>query len=303
MTGSLLARIRGRVRNLTFRRALALVGLSLVALVLVGGVAFYVYFGVLGLHAPTEVQQSVRADSNVTVERAYGGYVVGDADPEIERVGVVFYPGGRVAPDAYLPSAARITTRANVTVVVPKMRANLAFFSQGRADAVIAGEPQIERWIVGGHSLGGAMACRYAGANDGRVDGLLLVGAYCDRPVTGMPALSVVGTRDAVLNRDRFDETESNLPDDRRIARIEGMNHSQAGWYAGQSGGQPATITTPEAHRRLATVVADWLCESLDHCANGTARNAASAQKVGTGESRSRARSSAAASSSSSIGS
>jgi hypothetical protein len=315
VTGSLLGKVRGRVRALTLRRALALVGVATLALVLVGGVAFYVYFGVLGLGAPAEVQQSVRADPNVTVERAYGGYVVGDADAETERLGVVFYPGGRVAPDAYLPSAARIATRANVTVVVPKMRVNLAVLSQGRADAVVAGEPEVERWVVGGHSLGGAMACRYAGSDGERVDGLLLVGAYCDRPVAGMPALSVVGTRDAVLNRDRFAETESNLPDERRVVRIEGMNHSQAGWYAGQSGGQPATITTPEAHRRLAAVVADWLCAALDHCANGTGArpstsvreldtpDSTSAQKVGTGESRSRARSSAAASSSSSIGS
>jgi len=298
-----LSRLRARVHRLGLRRVFALAGVAVLALVLVGGVAFYVYFGVLGLHAPTDVQQSVQTDPNVTVERAYGGYVVGDADPETERVGVVFYPGGRVAPDAYLPSAARIATRANVTVFVPKMRANLAFFSQGRADAVIAGEPGVDRWVVGGHSLGGAMACRYAGANEGRVDGLLLVGAYCDHPVQGMPALSVVGTRDAVLNRDRFVETESNLPDPHRIVRVEGMNHSQAGWYAGQSGGQAATISTPEAHRRLAATVADWLCADLGHCENGTVPDSTSAQKVGTGESRSRARSSAAASSSSSIGS
>jgi len=263
--------IRERVRGLTRRRVLALLGVAVLALVLVGGVGFYVYFGVFGLHAPADVQQSVRADPNVTVESGYGGYVVRDADPEVERLGVVFYPGGRVAPDAYLPSAAEIATRANVTVVVPKMRVNLAVFSQGRADAVVAGEPEIERWVVGGHSLGGAMACRYAGANNRSVDGLLLVGAYCDRPVRGMPALSVVGTRDAVLNRDRFAETESNLPDPHTVVRIDGMNHSQGGWYAGQSGDQPATIPTSVAHRRLAATVADWLCSDLDHCANRTA--------------------------------
>ena len=262
--------IRDRVRGLTLRRALALAGVAALVLVVAGAVGFYLYFGVFGLHAPADVQQSVRADPNVTVESGYGGYVVRDADPGVERLGVVFYPGGRVAPDAYLPTAARIATRANVTVVVPKMRVNLAVLSQGRADAVLAGESDVEQWVVGGHSLGGAMACRYAGATDETVDGLLLVGAYCDRPVSGMPALSVVGTRDAVLNRDRFAETESNLPDPSSVVRIEGMNHSQAGWYAGQSGDQPATVSTPEAHRRLAAVVADWLCSDLDHCANAT---------------------------------
>jgi len=263
--------VRDRVSGVGRRRALALTGVVALVVVAVGVLGFYLYFGVLALHAPADVQQSVRADPNVTVERGYGGYVVRDADPEVERLGVVFYPGGRVAPDAYLPSAARLATRANVTVVVPKMRVNLAVFSQGRADAVLTGESAVERWVVGGHSLGGAMACRYAGANNGTVDGLLLVGAYCDRPVQGMPALSVVGTRDAVLNRERFAETESNLPDPHTVVRVEGMNHSQAGWYGGQRGDQPATIATPEAHRRLAATVGDWLCRDLDHCANGTA--------------------------------
>ena len=296
--------IRNRIRRVGRRRVLAFLGVAVLALVVAAAVGFYVYFGLLAHHAPAEVQQSVRADPNVTVESGYGGYVVRDADPGPERLGVVFYPGGRVAPDAYLPTAAEIATRGNVTVVVPKMRVNLAVFSQGRADAVLAGESGIERWVVGGHSLGGAMACRYAGANNETVDGLLLVGAYCDRPVQELSALSVVGTRDAVLDRDRFAETESNLPDPHTVVRIEGMNHSQAGWYGGQSGDQPATVSTPDAHRGLATTVADWLCSDLDHCVNETsARNSTSVQGLGTGESRSRARSSAAASSASSIGS
>jgi len=55
-----------------------------------------------------------------------------------------------------------------VGVAVPKMRVNLAVLSPGRADAVIEGETDVSRWIVGGHSLGGAMACRYAGQRGGR---------------------------------------------------------------------------------------------------------------------------------------
>ena len=238
---------------------------------LVGGVAFYAYFGVFAHHAPDEVRESVRANENVTVSEEYGGFVVSDADPETERLGIVFYPGGRVAPDAYLPTAARIAERANVTVVVPKLRANLAVLSIGRADAVIAGQPNVSRWVVGGHSLGGAMACRYAGNNPDAVDGVLLVGAYCDQPVRGMAALAVLGTRDAVLNREAFADNRGNLPANATVERIEGMNHSQAGSYGGQRGDSPARIGTDAAHRRLAAVFAGWLCDDLDHCATGAA--------------------------------
>ncbi|MXR43277.1 hypothetical protein GRX01_18305 [Halobaculum sp. WSA2] len=160
-------------------RRVAIRALSVVAIIaILCSVGFYAYFGVFAHHAPADVQQSVRADTNVTVTEAYGGYVVSDADPDVERLGLIFYPGGRVAPDAYLPTAARIAERANVTVVIPKMRMNLAVFSQGRADAVIDGESQVSRWVVGGHSLGGAMACRYAGNNADTVDGVVLVGRH-----------------------------------------------------------------------------------------------------------------------------
>jgi len=261
-------------------RAIALrIAAAVAVLALVGGLAFYAYFGVFANHAPEEVRESVRANEDVTVSEAYGGFVVSDADPEVERLGVVFYPGGRVAPDAYLSTAARLAERANVTVVVPKMRANLAVFSIGRADAVLAGERNVSRWVVGGHSLGGAMACRYAGSNSGAVDGLLLVGAYCDRPVREMPALAVVGTRDSVLDRERFADSRANLPADATVERIQGMNHSQAGWYGGQRGDSPARIGTDAAHRRLATVVAHWLCDEFDHCGvgrDGSARDAGS---------------------------
>jgi len=264
-----VAAVRERVGELSRRQVLARAGVGVVALLLLAGVAFYLYFGVLAHHAPPAVSEEVRADPGVTVEERYGGYVVRDADLEPERLGIVFYPGARVAPDAYLPSAAAIATRANATVVVPGMPANLAVLAPSRADAVLAGEPGVERWVVGGHSLGGAMACRYAA--DNAVEGLLLVGAYCDRPVRGMPALSVVGTRDVVLNRERFAASMGNLPASSAVVRVEGMNHSQAGWYGGQRGDQPARLTTPEAHHRLANEVADWLCADLDHCGDADA--------------------------------
>lgn len=249
---------RGAIQALTVVTVLAFVA----------GVGFYAYFGIFAHHAPDDVRESVRADPNVSVTEGYGGYVVSDADPDVERLGLIFYPGGRVAPNAYLPTAARITEHADVTVVIPKMRVNLAVFSQERADAVIQGEPQVSRWVVGGHSLGGAMACRYAGNNGDVVEGIVLVGSYCDRPVKETPTIVVIGTRDAVLDRDRFAASRKNLPPDHQISRIQGMNHSQAGWYSGQRGDQPARISTPEAHRRLSTEIADWLCRDLDHCAD-----------------------------------
>lgn len=257
--------IRPWIANRSARRVTVGVVILVLLLAVLAVVGIYVYFGVFAHHAPAEVHAAVLADESVTVTEAYGGYVVSPATGAAE-VGIVFYPGGRVAPAAYLPTAAQIAERAAVTVVVPKMRVNLAVLSPGRADAVIAGETAVSTWVVGGHSLGGAMACRYAADNPDAVDGLVLVGAYCDRPVRDRPALIVLGTRDVVLDRERFAANRENLPADRSVRHVTGMNHSQAGWYSGQRESQPARVATTEAHRRLAIAVSNWLCDAYDHC-------------------------------------
>ncbi|WP_323674384.1 alpha/beta fold hydrolase [Halorubellus sp. PRR65] len=279
--------VRERVPSWSRRQWVGVVVAGVLAVLVLAAVGFWVYFGVLGFQAPAAVTESVRANPDVNVERAYGGFVVrptGELDEATrttgDGLGVVFYPGGRVAPDAYLSSAARVVEETGATVFVPRMTANLAVLSQGKANAIIEGEGEVETWVVGGHSLGGAMACRYANANPDRVDGLLLVGAYCDRPVERIPALSVVGTRDAVLDRDRFRETTGNLPANASVVRIDGMNHSQAGWYYGQAGGQPATVTYPTAHDRLAAAVDAWVCAEYDRCSSAGAANATSRTSV-----------------------
>ncbi|MFT4930337.1 MAG: hypothetical protein ACI91T_000204 [Natronomonas sp.] len=212
-------------------------------------------------HRGTDASVSrVEADPAVEVDRLGRGYVMRPAGRE-STVGLVFYPGGRVHPDAYLSALAPLVREASVTVFVPKMPLNLAVIAPGTAGSIVREHPEIETWYVGGHSLGGSMACRYADGHADRVDGVVLLASYCDRDVSdaSFRALSVTGSADRVLNRDRYRETRSNLPSDARFVRIRGMNHSQFGAYAGQRGGGPATIDYATAHDRLGDVLVSWI--------------------------------------------
>jgi len=232
------------------------VGLVLVGLLAVGGVVWY--FGT-PLPVDRAAADSVRDDPDVTVERAYDGYVLRPSDPPDggPTAALVFYPGGRVDPESYLYTLAPLVERADLAVFVPGVPLNLAILDENAADEVIDDNPGVDRWYVGGHSLGGAFACRYAAGNPGRVDGVVLFASYCDRSLndTGLSTLVVVGTRDRVLNEERFRESRSNLPGDARIVRIEGMNHSQFGAYSGQDGDVPGTIDRETARERLTRAV------------------------------------------------
>ncbi|ATW88452.1 alpha/beta hydrolase family protein [Halohasta litchfieldiae] len=234
------------------------VGLIVLAALTVG------YFG-SPYHGSSESIATVEDDQRVTVDRTDEGYVLQPVGTTPET-GVVFYPGGRVHPDAYVGSLAALARDANVTVVIPKQPLNLAIVDYGlaqnglgthAADSAMADHPDVEAWYVGGHSLGGAMACRYAANAD--VEGLLLYGSYCDVDISerDLAVVSVTGDADTVLNRTAYERNRGNLPASTRFADLEGVNHTQFGAYTGQD--EPSGTSYETAHSRLNRVVVPWL--------------------------------------------
>jgi len=231
-------------------------------------VATAITVGYLGTpyHGTPESIAAVEDDPRVSVDRTDDGYVLQPAGTEPEA-GVVFYPGGRVDPDAYVGSLAALPREANVTVVVPKLPLNLAVVGYGlaqngvrshAADGAMAEHPEVDEWYVGGHSLGGAMACRYAATNDD-VEGLLLYASYCDVDISerDLAVVSVTGSADGVVDRQAYERNRGNLPPSTRFAELAGVNHTQFGSYTGQDA--PSGTSNEAAHRRLNVVVVSWL--------------------------------------------
>ena len=251
-------------RSTIRRQALRLCVWVGVALLVVAALAV----GFLGTpyQGTAESISAVEDDPDVTVDRTNGGYVLQPATTESE-VGVVFYPGGRVDPNAYMASLAPLVREANVTVVVPRMGLNLAVVDYGlaatgfgthAADSAMAAHPEIDEWYVGGHSLGGAMACRYTATNPA-IEGLVLYASYCDVDISDrdLAVVSVTGSADGVLNTDAYEATLDNLPASTQLAELDGVNHTQFGSYTGQD--RPSGTSYETAHSRLNRVVVPWL--------------------------------------------
>lgn len=90
---------------------------------------------------------------------------------------IIFYPGAKVEAEAYLPLLDQIR-ETGVTCILVHMPFNMAIFDANAAEAVIARFPEVQHWYMAGHSMGGAMASKFAADHPDQVEGLILMGAY-----------------------------------------------------------------------------------------------------------------------------
>jgi len=187
---------------------------------------------------------SLQGDDKVGVIE--GKWIVFQPLAIARETGFIFYPGGRVDPRAYAPQAKAIAERGYPVIIVP-MPLNLAVFGAGRAEEVMDTFPDVKHWVIGGHSLGGAMAANFAANHPGTVDGVVLWAAYPasgDSLATqdGLIVSSIYGTLDGVATPETVLGAKPLLPTGVRFIPIEGGNHAQFGWYGDQAGDNPPTI-------------------------------------------------------------
>jgi hypothetical protein len=196
----------------------------------------------------------LRSGSGVRVERGPAGLAF---LPEngAKAVGLAFYAGAKVPPEAYA-YLARACARAGYPAVLPSFPLGLAVMAPGAAAKAFAAYPEVELWALGGHSLGGAMACSFAAAASVPVAGLFLVAAYpgggTDLSPLSIPATCLYSAKDGLATPSKVSRARRRMPSGLRFVELAGGNHSQFGEYGPQRGDGVAEITG--SAQRAATV-------------------------------------------------
>lgn len=229
-------------------RKLKIVLMAVLAVIVAGAIGFGVYVGDY-YHADDAALAAMESADAVAVRRLEDGdiaFVPGDP-----RVGIVFYPGGKVQAETHASLMRGLADRGFLCVIVP-MPFNLAVFDANGADGVQERFPAVRRWILMGHSLGGVIAASYLDGHARSWDGLVLLGACstADLSDDGVTVLSITGDSDGVLNRRAAADNEGNLGEDARELVIFGGNHAQFGSYGPQDGDGEASLS-PEEQRAL----------------------------------------------------
>ncbi|MDF1522486.1 MAG: alpha/beta hydrolase, partial [Trueperaceae bacterium] len=153
-----------------------------------------------------------------------------------------------------------------LAVIVP-MPLELAVFGIGRASAVIDVFPQVGTWVIGGHSLGGAMAAEFVKGNPTAVDGIAFLASFpaesTDLSALPIRAVSTYGTENGLTSAEGFEASMVRLPPGSDLVVIEGGNHAGFGHYGPQAGDGTASIDREEQQRQTAQTLLGFM-RSLD---------------------------------------
>ena len=208
---------------------LSCISLALIAIAL--GCAIYLgdYY-----RADDESIAAFIADYDVKSENIGGITVFGTGE---EKYGFIFYPGGKVEADSYIPLMCALADM-DVFSVICEMPFNLAVLDVNAANGIREMYPDIKDWYIGGHSLGGSMAAEYLKNNIDGYKGLVLLGSYSMADLSGGEArvLSLFGSEDKIMNREKYNKYRSNLPESLIEAELDGACHAYFGMYGEQDG-------------------------------------------------------------------
>lgn len=221
-------------------------GIVLLVLAILAGVFFWY---VSDYYRAEDVALEVLAqDSGITVQDNLT--ILSPTSPT--DTAIIFYPGAKVEAEAYLPLLDQIR-QAGVICILVHMPFHMAIFDADAAQEVMAKFPEIQHWYMAGHSMGGAMASKFASDHPDQVEGLILMGAYLYGDYPEEQTLTIYGSLNQSVE-DHIDYTEN-------IVEIQGGNHAQFGNYGPQKGDLPAEISAQEQQAQTVAAIEAFLSE------------------------------------------
>ncbi|MHC5229345.1 alpha/beta hydrolase [Enterococcus sp. LJL99] len=185
----------------------------------------------------------------------------GDSD----KPTVLFYQGGLVENASYSIWAKKVS-EAGYPVYLIKEPLNLAVLAPNKAEKIISTN-HINSYVIGGHSLGGVMASRFAAEqkNDSSLKGVFFLASYPDKKGSldsfSGEIVSITGSEDGVLNWEAYTEAKEYLPSQTAYKTIEGGNHAGFGSYGKQKKDKDASISNAIQQTQIADILIDWLAQ------------------------------------------
>jgi len=204
--------------------------------VLAIGMYGYLSYSTAQNNAAPSTEALVAMDSDSSVDVTMDEWLVMQPTKNATDIGIVFYAGAYCDVRGYAPVLKEIAA-AGYLVVAPTMPFDFSIFAPDIADDVRAAYPQIQHWIIAGHSMGGAMAGRYAHNNQDNLAGLIVFDSYppssnsladSDLPILLFERAHADGSR-----AQKFIDNARLFPEDTPLVIIPGAQHMYYGSFDG----------------------------------------------------------------------
>ena len=201
-------------------------------------------------------RKAMRSTETVKVTRG-DDYIFFDGSGS-ERA-LIFYPGAKVATEAYAPLMAGLADEG-IDCFLLDMPFHFAMFGRDRASEVLEKYDYAE-YIMAGHSLGGVVAAGYVAEHPKDFYGLVLMGSYPTEKIDdSVKFLSILGSEDGVINTEKYEEAKKNWPDgNSHDYLIFGGNHAGFGNYGEQDGDGDATIRQKKQWRQTIEAILEYM--------------------------------------------
>lgn len=246
----------------------------------------YAYFYLTSSYKATseglDEANSFVKSSEVSISEDSNLITISPKNPD-NKFGVIFLQGGKVDTNAYVNIMTKLSYKFNSKVYIPKLLFNIAFLSPNAPDNIINSHPEIENWVLIGHSLGGVVMgnfydntvntpiirsiqcikapCLQKCTNSKKISNIVFWGSYANANLTdnfsnclsnSNTIVNIKGDIDGELDMNSFNLSVKNVPNDfSKFITITGLNHSTFGDYGLQSGDHQISRSKDELQQEI----------------------------------------------------
>jgi len=175
---------------------------------------------------------AIKSDAEVTASN--DGWLIMQPTNGSPTTGVIVYPGAYCKIEGYA-QIMRGVAAAGYLVVGINMPFGLSLMGVNSANSVKKAYPEINNWVLIGHSLGGAMAGTYIAQNPDAMDGLIFWDSYpavsikdVDIPTTHIHRATLEGEPPQI-----FSEQRQMYPENTAWSPVPGGIHMYFGTFDG----------------------------------------------------------------------
>lgn len=206
-------------------------------------------------HAETDALSRVMNNAEVSISEEKKTITITPLNKNLKYT-FIFYPWAKVDAHSYLAKLWKIATDNSVKIIISKPLFHLQIF-----DINAAADISWENIIIGGHSLGGSMACEYAANHSNNISGMILFWAYCNADISELwiEALILSASHDEILSPSKIESYRHNLGADNTFFILDGSVHAQFWDYGPQKGDGTSTLTDKEVITQISEQIGIFL--------------------------------------------